>query len=108
MANRMATLHRRVTQCREQMGLSRSGGPNQNGTAVLLDEVAVEQAHDRGLGIRLGNLKSYSARDFCLGSRALRSRRSRARCSRAARSSPNRIARTPKKELPLRAASSST
>src|SRR4029077_13881909 len=60
------------------------------------------------LGIRLGNLKSYSARDFCLGSRALRSRRSRARCSRAARSSPNRIARTSKKELPLRAASSST
>src|SRR5438046_2270104 len=57
MANRMATLNRRVAQCREKMRLSSSGGPNQNGTAVPLDEIAVEQAHDRGLGDPLGELE---------------------------------------------------
>src|SRR6478672_10737372 len=67
MANRMATLHRRVTQCREQMSLSRSGGPNQNGTAVLLDEVAVEQAHDRGLGDPLGELEVVFSQGLLLG-----------------------------------------
>src|SRR5436309_12465178 len=67
MANRMATLNRRVTECREKMRLSRSGGPNQNGTAVLLDEVAVEQAHDRGLGDSLGELEVVFSQGHLLG-----------------------------------------
>src|SRR5713101_1695839 len=67
MANRMATLNRRVTQCREQMRLSSSGGPNQNGTAVLLDEVAVEQAYDRGLGDSLGELEVVFSQGLLLG-----------------------------------------
>src|ERR1700674_3202953 len=67
MANRMATLNRRVAQCREQMSLSRSGGPNQNGTPVLLNEVAVEQAHDRGLGDPLWELKVVFGQVLLLG-----------------------------------------
>src|SRR5271154_4284528 len=67
MANRKATLNRRVTQCRQEMSLSRSGGPNQNGTAVLLDEVAVEQSHDRGLGDPLGDLEVVFSQGLLLG-----------------------------------------
>src|SRR3954454_15568518 len=67
MAHRMATLNRRVTQCRQEMSLSRSGGPNQNGTAVLLDEVAVEQAHDSGLGDPLGELEVIFSQGLLLG-----------------------------------------
>src|SRR5437016_5327343 len=67
MANRMATLNRRVTERREKMRLSRSGGPNQNGTAVLLDEIAVEQPHDRGLGDPLGELEVVFRQGLWLG-----------------------------------------
>ena len=63
----MAALNRRVTQCREKMRLSRSGGPNQNSTAVLLDEVAVEQAHDRGLGDSLGEPEVVIGQGLLLG-----------------------------------------
>src|SRR6516162_390072 len=67
MANRMATLNRRVTQCRQQMGLSRSGGPNQNGTAVLLDEIAVEEPQDRCLGDSLGELEVVFSQGLWFG-----------------------------------------
>ncbi len=47
------------------MGLSNSSRSNQHGTAVALDEVAVEQPHDRGLeDLACRNLKSYSAKVF--------------------------------------------
>src|SRR6476661_5389725 len=67
MANRMATLNRRVAQCREKMRLSRSGRPNQNGTTVPLDEIAVEQAHDRGLGDPLGEREVVFSQGLLLG-----------------------------------------
>src|SRR5271163_2152021 len=67
MADRMATLNRRVTQCRQEMSLSRSGGPNQNRSAVPLDEVAVEQAHDRGLGNSLGKREVVFRQGLWLG-----------------------------------------
>jgi hypothetical protein len=67
MANRIATLNRRVTQCRQGMSLSRSCEPNQNGTAVLLDEVAFEQAHDRGLGNPLRELEVVFSQGLLLG-----------------------------------------
>ena len=42
IAKRIATLSCHVTQCGEKMRLPRSRGPDQDGTAVLLDEIAVE------------------------------------------------------------------
>src|SRR5690242_14139430 len=60
------------------------------------------------LGTRFGKVKSYSSSVFRLGSRASRSRRSKARCWRAVASRPIRVRRASKGELPLRAASSRT
>src|SRR4029077_11295338 len=67
VANRIASLNRRVTKRREKVRLSGSSGPNQHGTAVLLDEVAIEQPHDRGLGDSLGELEVVFSQSFWLG-----------------------------------------
>src|SRR5208337_4368765 len=67
VANRIATLSRRVTQRREKMRLSGSREANQHGAAVLLDEVAVEQPKDRGLGDSLGELEVVFSQGFWLG-----------------------------------------
>src|SRR5208337_2981949 len=67
VADRIASLNGRVTKRREKVRLSSSGGSNQHGTAVLLDEVAVEQPHDRGLGDSLGELEVVFSQSFWLG-----------------------------------------
>ena len=68
IAKRIATLARRVTQCSKKMRLSRSGRPDQHGTAVRWIKSQSKSRRIAALGIRLGKLKSYSARVFGLGS----------------------------------------
>src|ERR1700677_2580247 len=71
IANRIATLTRRVTQCSQEMRLSRSGGPNQHGAAVPLDEIAVEQPQDRRLGDSLGEVELILGQGLLLGESCL-------------------------------------
>src|SRR5271163_2376113 len=71
IANRIATLTRRVTQCSQEMRLSRSGGPNQHGAAVLLDEIAVEQPQDRRFGDSLGEVELILGQGLLLGKACL-------------------------------------
>src|ERR1019366_6614357 len=54
VAHGVATLAGSVTQGREEVRLPRSGRTDQDGAAVPWDEVAVEQAHDGGLGNAFG------------------------------------------------------
>ena len=58
VANRMATLGRRVSQCGEKMRLASSGGPNQTAQPCRSMKSQSNNRMMVALGIRLGNLKS--------------------------------------------------
>src|SRR5271155_3059217 len=63
----MAMLSRYVTKRSQEIRLSRSSGPDQHSTFVLVDEVAVEQPLDRGLGNPLRELEIVLRHGLLLG-----------------------------------------
>src|SRR5208337_4667986 len=107
-AKRVAPLARRVTQCSKKIDFPVPVGPISTAQPCRSMKSQSNSCRITALEIRLGKLKSYSTKVFCLGSRAASSRRWRARCWRAVCSRPISMASTSNMELPLRAASAST
>ncbi len=98
-----------VAQCGQEMRFAGSGRPDEHGTAMLRDELAVEQAQDFLFGDPFGEGEVVFFQRLAFGETwPAAMRRCRARSRRAVTSAAISVASTSSMELFLRAASSST